>query len=193
MRPTQNSEQNTMPEWFVEEQPLPPPAPNKKWRLLTLFIVATVLLASIATALNFSRSACLTAQDYQALTGQAYNGSIASTSSFYTAVVDFKQNSSQYDDSADNGNKQLQKLAEFYKNHSNMSLNFSITSTYLFESQETLMESRVKAVQKTLLDAGVPSSIITVNQAELTQSTDPDEATDTESTTISLTSNEGCR
>ena len=192
MQNQQNPQQDNIPDWFVADHPMPSKL-RKNRILLIIFGVATLLLVTGGIVLNLTRPPCLNKSDYMALTGQSYDGEMASMSTFYTALIPFKDASATYDDTANEGSDELKRLTDFYQEHSGTSIYFTISNTYTSEDAANIMEARSDAIQKTLADAGVPADHIIIIEPELIVPVDGAEATDTQATTVSITSAEGCR
>lgn len=189
MQPNQNPKQQAAgSSWLASEQFTPTPQPRKKWRLLVVFAIITLALAGIATTLSLAAPACLTAKDYEALTGEPYDSQMQAASSFYTGIVSFKDQSTDYTIP-----EQITQLADFYRSRSHLSIHFTITGNYTYDQQAELALSRLETIQKSLTSAGVPAALITVELPLLTESPEAAEAIDSEATTISITSAAGCR
>lgn len=192
MQNQQNPQHDNIPDWFVSDHPVPSKL-RKNRILLLIFGVATLLLVTGGVVLNLTRPPCLTESDYKTLTGQNYDGEITSTSAFYTTLIAFKDATATYDDSAGEGGGELKRLTDFYNAQSAPSIYFTISTTYTSEAVANVMEERSVAIQKTLADAGVPADHIIIIEPELMVPVDGAEAADTQASTVSITSAEGCR
>lgn len=190
MQPQQTPGQTPIPQWFITEQPVTTQKPRKKWRLVAMFAATIVVLTVTVVVLTFSFSApaCLTAQDYEDLTGVSYDGKMAAANSFYTGIIDFKDTSNSYSKPT-----QITQLVNFYKEHATISIRFTVTGTYLREDQSDIAYLRTATIQKSLISAGVPAELITIEPPVPLQSLEAVEAADSEATTISITSAAECR
>lgn len=189
--------------WFANnlQQPYPlTPPPSGRRRIIKLVIIL-IVIAMLITAgtigAYFLRPTCLTATNYQQLANVPYDGELNATQEFYTALVYFQTNKTNYDNSDDQGESQLKSFADFYRYHSNASIAFTLTTSYPDDIYQELSTQRLAAAKQSLVTLGVPETSITTTPP---QEIAPEEPFDEASTigshnaiTVSISSQEGCR
>lgn len=178
------------PEWFTGT-PQPQPQPPRRRLLLYggIGIIIALIITGSITAINiFTRTGCLSAADYQDLTGVPYTDSLQPTASFYTAPISFSDNTALTTESK----AEVQSLGDFYQKHQAKSLRFTINSSYSPADHKATATERTLALQQALANAGIPADHTVTNQPELI-SPEEDDVAPTQSLTITITSVEGCR
>lgn len=186
----QNSYQNSdTSEWFTGTAQAPPP--KKKLSLyVAILLLLLIIIAGAVVASVLVRPICLTADDYQNLTGVRYSGKLQPTTSFYAAPLDFTTNESSVLTAESKAT--LDSFANFYKTHQQKSMQFTIDAAYSSDDQKPLAAKRSMDVQRALTTAGVLSGQIITNQPTLIVA-EEDAASSPQSFTVSITSVEGCR
>lgn len=185
--PPEQTDQATE-QWFDSLQtPTPQPSLQKNRRLKHLFIGCGVLgflaIAGTITALVVNQGpACLGADDYTSLTGETTGDILAPTDSFYTNYVLFANGT--YDnltDSGEHGQQLIQKIANFYTAAKNKSVIVTVSANYFTADAKNEAEQHIGVIKSSLLNAGIPESIINIKSASYIE---PEDSTASKSEVI---------
>lgn len=183
--------QNDPGAWPGYTDQAPPP---RRHKLFTYGIAGAILLCVVFGAgitINIlTRPGCLSASDYQELTGVPYADTLEPTTSFYSTPVDFSETATP--NLTASSKTELQSFGRFYQEHQNKSLRFTLSGTYSHDDQKTIATKQILVIQQALTEAGIPSDRVVVTQPELIANEEED-MPPMQSSTVSITSIEGCR
>jgi len=186
--------------WFNElDVPTPtPPKKSRKLLIILLGVIATVGLLGAIIALISSanqRTTCLTADDFKTLTGTTLSDDISSSTNFYTSAVAFQSDSTNYDNSINDGaqgEKLLQKIAQLYKNQRKTSIEITIAGSYFKKGAVDPAQKRIDVVLSSLVALGISIDNIQTTPPTYTEPEDLDIVTQEGATTLSIVSNQAC-
>lgn len=184
-------------EWFdaINESAADMVAKSQK-RLLPkiLFVVIGLILAvglAFLALFVWCTPGCLTAADYEMLTGSKPDTAVDLVGGFYSESIDFETNSSDY--TIDKMDAAITGLGKFAKNKGNNSVFFSLSTEYYSDDDNLLANERLTAVRRSLVAAGVKGSAIVIEKPELVEPEDEESTEVPGSVAISLSSAKGCR
>lgn len=197
----------SVPEWFgtssdpsTQLTPRKPRKPHlKMWFIFG--VIALVAIACVSIALFIIQSnrttTCLDGADYTTLTGQEAASDLSPTDSFYSDYIAFQDTSTNLDNDSDygqHGDKLIEKIAKFYKEHSSKSIIITIGANYFTTDSEDLANQRINKVGAKLIDAGVPAEgVISSGDANYIEPEDSSAIDNNSSeTTITITSEGAC-
>lgn len=151
--------------------PLTPPkpnGPNLKKRLiigilavLFVFVTAAGVMSAFGINLFSNAPACLTKDDYHALTGSTADEQL-SPQSFYTKSFDFTNGTSDYTNgSKENAESLAKKIGEFYQTYgSKRSVVVTISSDAAENDNIDAAAKRIRVLKELLVSSGVDESAI---------------------------------
>lgn len=178
-------------EWLSGGAQTEPPRHNKSLPYVIVGIAVLLLIIGAAVTVTIlARPACLSTSDYQDLTSVPYTDSLEPTVSFYTTPVGFVEENKV--DLSTESKSILQSLASFYQKHQAKSVQFTVNGTYSQADQKAAATERTLILQEALIESGIPGSRIVIAQPELIPH-EEDDTLLTQSSTISISSLEGCR
>lgn len=194
---------STAPDWFIGDQIVtPPPSPQRGKKLLIilaiLFGVGIVIAGIAVLAMNAQKPQCLTTKDYREFTGENTVDDIDATQNFFTYPVEFKPNSTSYDESeppkiAD----VLKAFGLFYKDHSAIPHTYTLTAPRAVKEEWSLAQDRMDILQAGLIAQGIPAEniiqtpLVVPNIAPLDED-DEGSSIDLDTVTVRITSTQAC-
>lgn len=203
--PPPSTRPDGLPDWFSDSQPAaqpqatvatkPPRRPlGRKTKALIVIVLAVILVVAGVNAYRIiTVPACLSSNDYKQLTGNDYGDQLQPQSDFYTALVGFGLNSTDYS-TDDSGEALVKKLAKFYTDRPHTSIRFSLQSTFLDGIDRSIMRQRVEKIQSDLIKLGVPTEdVVTPQPTFVTPEEDDALVDDPQAVAVSIVSLEGCR
>lgn len=177
MQPFNNQPSPSDPEikdWFNTigaGTPLTPPkpnGPNMKKRLIIVilavlffFVVAAGVMSAFGINLFSTAPACLTKDDYRALTGNMADEQL-SPQAFYTAAFNFNNGTSDYvEGSKTNAESLAKKVGEFYQTYgTKRSVVVTISSDAAENDNVDAAAKRIQVLKVLLVSRGVDESAI---------------------------------
>jgi|GEM_PF-2085649 len=196
-QPTEQASQ--VPGWFAGTKSTATPPPKRKRVPVLVIIIATITLLGISAVIGLlmftKESTCLNLADYREITGTTLTDDLSPTDNFYTDYVLFKDQSADYDNSNEGGQRGdhlVQRVADFYKNHPTKPMVITISGVYFGPETELLTNQRIATVESSLVRAGVPGGIVVVAAASYI-SPENDGSGDTGEITIAITSDQSCK
>lgn len=165
-------------EWFRTVQQTPDQPPTRKVSKRTILLIVLIVLTVIMMSLLFffspgqssKATACLTKDDYQALTGSAFGDEeeFAPAKNFFTYSVHFTDGSSNYDPEDKPSDKDvIMKVGDFYKSRDGKSIIINVSTEYVEDTDLSLSNERLTAITNDLIAAGVSESVIIKNSSKI--------------------------